>query len=468
MLTAIILAAGQARRMGTLKQLLPWQDGKTILETVVETVLACPEIDDQVRVVVGAGSEKVAPVVEGMNDSRLQVMENSNYLKGMLSSIKLGVADLVPESEGFMIVLGDQPLIRPEIINFLVRHWSNSPSDFLIPIHNGRRGHPVIISSKYIDEISAMEDSEGGLRELIRRYPHRVETVNVDDPAIHIDLDYPQEYQKYRPGRQLKLVVIRGAGEMASGTAHRLYQAGFDIIMSELPRPLAVRRTVSFAQAVYDGNQRVEGVLAQRTDSLEEALDLCQQRKIAIYPGEIRGEELAQLRPIALVDAMLAKTNLGTQAQEAPVVIALGPGFTAGGDADAVIETNRGHDLGRVLYSGSAQPNTSEPGDIGGFTTQRVLKAGKKGVFTTELEIGSLINAGDLFGRVDDQEVRAQISGIVRGLLRTGTYINAGTKLGDIDPRGEKEYCYTISDKARAIAGGVLEALLHLGGGRGV
>ena len=467
MLTAIILAAGRATRMGTLKQLLPWEDGKTILETVVQTVLACPEIDDQVRVVLGAGSDKTAAVLADIADPRLQVLDNPNYLSGMLSSIKLGTAGLPTPSAGFMIALGDQPLIKPEVVELLTRHWLLTRPDFLIPVHNGRRGHPVIISSKYLEEIAGMDEAQVGLRDLIRRYPGRVEVLNVDDPAIHIDLDYPEDYQKYRPGggqQGMKLVVIRGAGEMASGTAHRLYMAGFRIIMSELPQPLAVRRNVSFAQAVLDGSYTVEGVTAQRTESLIEALALCQEGKIAVYPGEIRGVELDNLRPVALVDAMLAKANLGTKAGEAPVVIALGPGFTAPIDADAVIETNRGHDLGRVLYAGSAAPNTSQPGETGGYTIERVLKAPGDGVFSSELKIGDIISPGDLFGRVGDVEVKAVIPGIVRGLLMPGTIVQVGTKLGDIDPRYVQEYCDTISDKARSIAGGVLEALLYFGG----
>ncbi|MDD4658901.1 MAG: selenium-dependent molybdenum cofactor biosynthesis protein YqeB [Eubacteriales bacterium] len=263
----------------------------------------------------------------------------------------------------------------------------------------------------------------------------------------------------------MKLVLIRGAGEMASGTAHRLHAAGYSIIMTELPRPLAVRRGVAFAQAVFDGRAEVEGVVAVHVRTLAEAIVLCRQGKIPVVTGEIKKEDLEALQPIALVDARLAKENLGTRIDEAKVVIALGPGFTAGVDAHGVIETNRGHDLGRALYTGAAQANTGNPGDIGGYREERVLKSSAPGIFSSGLAIGDLVAQGDRFGEIDGRPIPAPISGVVRGLLMGGTWVRAGTKLGDVDPRGIRRYCFTISEKARAIGGGVLEALLHLEGG---
>lgn len=464
MLTAIILAAGQGRRMGTLKQLLPWKDG-TILETVVRTVLACSELDDEVRVVLGAGRDRIRAALENIVDPRLRLVENTDHGRGMLSSIKCGVKDLPEASQGFMIVLGDQPLIQPELVSTLARHWLKNKADFLLPVHQGRRGHPVLVSAKYTRQVLELEDRDGGLRQLIARHGERVQTLTVGTPAIHIDLDNPREYLRYRPGgNDMKLIVIRGAGEMASGTAHRLHRAGYSIIMTELPRPLAVRRTVAFAQAVFDGAYNVEEIQGQSTESLAEAMEFCREGKVAIFVGDIRGEALKNLKPVALVDATLAKENLGTEIDEAPVVIGLGPGFTAGIDVHAVVETNRGHDMGRVLYWGSAQDNTGNPGDIGGYTLERVLKAPVDGVFSSPRQIGETIAAGEVFGHVGSCEIPAAVSGIVRGLLMPGTQVRAGTKLGDIDPRNIEAYCRTISEKARAIAGGVLEALLHLGG----
>lgn len=263
----------------------------------------------------------------------------------------------------------------------------------------------------------------------------------------------------------MTLVLIRGAGEMASGTAHRLHSVGYKLIMTELPHPLAVRREVSFAQAVFDGSTQVEGVVAVHVDSIAEAARVSSLGKIPVLTQEIDLDSLASLQIAALVDARLAKENLGTGIDDAKVVIGLGPGFIAGVDAHAVIETNRGHDLGRVLYTGSALANTGNPGDIGGYREERVLKSLATGVFSSSLGIGDLIAPGEVFGHLDGSPILAPIKGIVRGLLMNGTLVTSGTKLGDIDPRGIREYCYSISEKARAIAGGVLEALLHLGGG---
>ncbi len=199
MLTAVILAAGSARRMGSLKQLLPWQGEKTILETVVETVLACPEIDDEVRVVLGAGRQEVAPVLQAIKDPRLIIVDNPQHQHGMLSSIQIGVANLPVTSEGFALFLGDQPLLSSVLVTNLARQWRQDGNDFLVPVCQGRRGHPVFVHKKYLPEILALEDCDGGLRNLLRLHSDLVTFRQVDSPAIYIDLDYPHEYKKYRP-----------------------------------------------------------------------------------------------------------------------------------------------------------------------------------------------------------------------------------------------------------------------------
>lgn len=199
MLTAVILAAGRARRMGRLKQLLPWQGEKTILETVVMTVLACPEFDDEVRVVLGAEREKVASVLEAIADSRLVIVDNLFYQRGMLSSIQAGIAAFPAASSGFALFLGDQPLLTPNLVSALARQWRQICPDFLVPVCRGRRGHPVFVHKNYLQEILALEDADGGLRNLLRRHSDLVACCQVDSPAIYIDMDYPEEYRKYRP-----------------------------------------------------------------------------------------------------------------------------------------------------------------------------------------------------------------------------------------------------------------------------
>jgi len=257
------------------------------------------------------------------------------------------------------------------------------------------------------------------------------------------------------------IVFIKSAGEMASGIAWRLYQAHIRrLVMIDLPAPLAVRRRVSFCEALLDGQKRVEGVVAVPCHDRAGIEAAWAQETIAVIPYPDR-ERLGDLVPDVVVDAILAKRNLGTSRDEAGLVIGLGPGFEAGHDVDLVVETHRGHDLGRVLQSGSALANTGIPGAMAGVTHQRVLRAPATGRFETDREIGAAVQAGEAIGRIAGIPVVAQVGGILRGLIRPGVEVREGVKIGDIDPRGEVAYCDTISDKARALGGAVLEALLR-------
>jgi xanthine dehydrogenase accessory factor len=258
------------------------------------------------------------------------------------------------------------------------------------------------------------------------------------------------------------IIGIKGAGEMASAVAWRLFCANIKkIFMMEVARPLAVRRAVSFCEVVYEGSQKVEAVEAVKVSNPEEIRKAWENHKIAVIVDP-QWRSLQNLRPDVTVDAILAKKNLGTNLAEAPLVVGLGPGFSAGKDVHMVIETNRGHNLGRVITTGSAEPNTGIPGSIGGHDVKRVLRAPAKGVFTAQRSIGDLVGSGEVIGSVENLAIPAEIDGILRGLIRSKTTVTAGLKLGDIDPREKKEFCYTISDKARAIAGSVLEAILRI------
>lgn len=263
------------------------------------------------------------------------------------------------------------------------------------------------------------------------------------------------------------LILIKGAGDLASGTAARLYRCGFPVAMTELPQPLMVRRTVSFGQAVYAGAITIEGITARRADDVPRAVALLAAGEIPVLvdPGAAC---LAELRPAVLVDATMAKRNTGTALSDAPLVIALGPGFTAGLDCHAVIETQRGHWLGRVLWRGAAQPDTGIPGEVGGQAAARVLRAPTDGILVARAEIGDRVGAGAIVATVDGEPVRAACDGIVRGLIHSGLHVTAGLKVGDVDPRAERAHCFTISDKALAIGGGVLEAILASRSGRGI
>jgi xanthine dehydrogenase accessory factor len=278
------------------------------------------------------------------------------------------------------------------------------------------------------------------------------------------------------------LVVVKGAGDLASGTINRLHRAVFSVVATELSQPLALRRTVAFAEAVYTGDVTVEGLTGARAKSADEEREVLAQGQVPVlidplgrlWPtlAPVRAEPVARaarprgggeasLQLVALVDATLAKRNSGTHLSDARMVIALGPGFEAGVDAHAVIETNRGHHLGRVYLSGCAEANTGVPGEIGGATTERLLRAPASGPLVAYRAIGEMVGAGEMVASVGGVPVRAAIAGVLRGLVHEGLIVPKGMKIGDIDPRAKRDHCFSISDKARAIAGGVLEALLY-------
>ncbi len=254
-------------------------------------------------------------------------------------------------------------------------------------------------------------------------------------------------------------ILVRGAGEMATGVAHRLIRSRFRVLMTEIASPLAVRRLVCFSEAVYDGRWMVEGVAARRVDDLAGA-EAAWSRGEAPVLVDPRLACLGDYRPDVLVEATLAKRNNGLEAGLAPLVIALGPGFRAPRDAHFVVETNRGHNLGRVYGDGEAEPDTGVPGEMGGFTHQRVLRAPTDGVFEANRSIGDAIRFGESVGTVAGREVRAAVGGLLRGLIRPGLEVSAGLKIGDVDPRSNPDFLDLISEKARALGGSVLECML--------
>lgn len=257
-------------------------------------------------------------------------------------------------------------------------------------------------------------------------------------------------------------VVIRGGGDIATGIALRLYRSGMTICICEIPAPTAIRRTVCFSEAVRLGETEVEGITARLADG-EEVPELLETGIIPVVIDPA-GECISALAPDIVVDAILAKRNLGTTIDMAPVVIGVGPGFTAGVDCHAAVETMRGHYLGRVIYEGSPIPNTNIPGLIGGYAGERVLRAPADGIFQGTRSIGDQVRAGEVAGYVDGVPMVCTIDGVLRGLLADGIPVHKGMKSGDIDPRCTVDHCFCASDKALAVGGGVLEAVLHLSG----
>lgn len=279
------------------------------------------------------------------------------------------------------------------------------------------------------------------------------------------------------------MIVIKGAGDLATGVAARLKKCGFDIVMTEISKPTMVRRTVAFSQAVFDKEVEIEGIKAVLASDKQQINNIISEGNIAVVIDE-EAKIIEEIKPQIVIDAIIAKKNLNTKIDDANIVIALGPGFTAGVDCHCVIETKRGHYLGTAIYNGSAIPNTGIPGEVGGFSKERIIRATADGKIKPVAKIGDRVKKGDIVAYVDKTPLNvdksgleqygdavahvdkipifAQIDGIVRGMLQKDIVVFKGMKSGDIDPRCEEKHCFTISDKARSIGGGVLEAILHL------
>lgn len=257
-------------------------------------------------------------------------------------------------------------------------------------------------------------------------------------------------------------VIVRGGGDIASGTIQKLHRAGFQVLVLEIDKPTTIRRKVAFSEAVYDGTCEVEGLKAVLVSSEEEIMRAWAEGNIPLAVDP-KGSLIEVMEPMALIDAILAKKNLGTTKDMAPITIALGPGFKAGLDADVVIETMRGHNLGRLIFEGYAQKNTGSPGIIGGYDIERVIYSPYEGKIQNLKEIGDLVEAGETIAIIDGQQIKVSIPGVLRGIIRDGFEVKVGLKIADVDPRLDQvKNCTTISDKARAIGGGVLEAIMLL------
>lgn len=254
-------------------------------------------------------------------------------------------------------------------------------------------------------------------------------------------------------------VLVRGGGDLASGAVYRLYRAGFPVLVTEIETPLAVRRTVSFAQAVYDGHITIEGITGRLIQEPEQVYETWHRGEVPVLVDP-HARVRAQIPFVVVVDAIMAKRNTGTHIDDAPLVVALGPGFTAGKDCHAVVETMRGHFLGRVYWEGSALPDTGTPGTVMGYARERVLRAPCDGHVTPLVHIGERVEEEQVVCTVNGCPVRAPFPGVLRGIVHPRVLARKGMKIGDVDPRARREHCFTISDKSLAVGGGVLEAVL--------
>ena len=259
-----------------------------------------------------------------------------------------------------------------------------------------------------------------------------------------------------------KVVIVRGGGDLASGTINRLHNMGFKVLVLEIEKPNFIRRKVCYGQAVYEKEFLLEGIVSERADNLDEIKNIWADGRIPVYIDS-QMEIVSKIKPIAVIDAIIAKKNLGMRKGIAPITIALGPGFEAGKDVDVVIETQRGHNLGRIIFEGFAAENTGIPGIIKGYGKERVIHAPVSGKLKIVHDIGSVVKKDEIIAYIDKVPVYASLTGLIRGMIRDGSIVEKGLKISDIDPREEEiKNCYTISDKARTISGGVAEALFYL------
>ena len=257
------------------------------------------------------------------------------------------------------------------------------------------------------------------------------------------------------------IVLVKGGGDLGTGVAWRLHRCGMRVLVTETPRPTVIRRAVSFASALFEGAVTVDGVTARCAESDAEIAAAWAAAEVPVL-ADPQAQVRLRLHPAVVVDAILAKRNIGTRRDDAPLVVALGPGFSVPQDCHAIVETNRGHNLGRVILAGSAEPNTGVPGTVGGESARRVLRAPAAGLFRTVRAIGDIVEAGEVVAYAGDEPLRSNLDGVVRGLLHEGLEVHEGMKVGDVDPRGIVSNCFTISDKALAVGGGVVEAILFL------
>lgn len=256
------------------------------------------------------------------------------------------------------------------------------------------------------------------------------------------------------------IVIVRGGGDIASGVIQKLHRIGFRVLILEAEKPTSIRRTVCFSEAIYETKKIIEGITAVHVNNIDEIYHAWEEGFIPVIVDP-KGLFIKKLKPIAVIDAIIAKRNTCLNKSLAPITIGIGPGFIAGKDCNVIIESNRGHNMGRLIYEGSAELNTGIPGNIAGYTAERLLRSPDDGIITLEHDIGDFVKTGEVIAHVNNKGINAKIDGIVRGLIRGGSYVTKGFKVGDVDPRVDQmKNCFTISDKAMAIGGAVLEAVM--------
>lgn len=451
MVSCIVMASGHSRRLGRDKLFLKCGE-KTLIEMTIER-LQETSLDE---IVVVYRDDRVLELIDKY---RVKTVYNGNSELGQSESIKLGILNSSVDTDGYMFTVADQPFIKGETIEKLMGIFKRDKSKIALLKSGEKNGNPVIFPRACREELLSLEGDTGG-RALIENHGDSLSYLAVKEREL-FDIDTESDVEVLnRRDDMRETVVVRGAGDLATGIGHRLHRSGFNVLMLEIEKPLVIRRTVSYAQAVYDGEIVINGVKGVMVKSREEIATAWDREEIPVLVDE-NADIVSEIETRIVVDAILAKKNLGTTIDMAEIVIGVGPGFTAGVDVDAVVETKRGHYLGSVILDGAAIPNTGIPGTIGGYDKERVIHSPADGIIENVAKIGDVVEVGDTIAKIGETDVKAEIPGVLRGLIQNGIEVYNGLKIADIDPRGEVDHCFTISDKARAIAGGVLEAIMY-------